>query len=168
MSKKTINIDPHLGDAGAGFDSSVTPSVLKRTLQDMADNADRIVNLQATQKSVAVNGAANTTLAENTVGFVLVPGDLVPFVGAEGAATADGTNYATLTFKLYRAGAVVNTWTLNTKPVASGGTGDWADGGMFEGAATFAALKGDKVTITEAKSGSGVQLPPRAHGFRVI
>lgn len=167
-SKKIITIDQDLGKGGAGLDDSVSTSKVRQALQDIIYNQNRLTLLQFKERSQAANSGGTDVLAETTIGFVLAAGDLKPFVGVEGAVTANDTTYATLTFRVYRGGSVVQTWTYTTQTVSGGGIGSLTTNQLFEGTTTFAAQKGDKVTVQEAKASTGVILPARIHGFEVL
>lgn len=122
--------------------------------------ADAAGGIQAT---TAADGAANTAIAETTVGSVLGAGQIDPFIHPHVAVTADDTNFATLTFKLYRANVVVKTWTMITNLAL----GNLAAGVIVPKGDPFACAKGDFLTVTQAKSGTGVQLPLRTVGGTV-
>lgn len=117
------------------------------------------------QENFAADGAASDTVAETYIGTILGPCNVDPVISSRGTATASDTLYATITFKLYRAGSVVKTWTMTTKTSGgAGGTGNWTNGAWFPKGDPFAALAGDYLTAAQAKASTGVQLPVHALG----
>jgi hypothetical protein len=118
------------------------------------------------QTGVAADGAANTAIAETFLGSVFSDGTVEPWFQVRAAVTADASNYASLIFKLYRAGSVVQTWTQTTQLVGGGGTGNLTSGQIWE-LASIACQRGDWVTYTQTKTGTGVQLPAHSFGMNV-
>lgn len=117
------------------------------------------------QFNQAADGSAGAVVAETYFGSILGPCNVDPTIVARGVAAASDTVYATKTFRLYRAGAVVKTWTMTTQITL--GTGSWTDGAAFSKGDPFAALKGDYVTIQTSKASTGTQLPAHAVGLTI-
>lgn len=127
------------------------------------DGADATY-LQDIQAALVVDGAGSTAIAETYLGTIAVAGLVDPWLAVRGTVTSDNSNYATITFKLYRAGSAVKTWTLTSQ---ISGMGSLSSGQFVPKADPFACVAGDHMTYTQTKTGTGVVLPVRTVGASV-
>lgn len=114
----------------------------------------------------AADGAAGNATAETAIG-VVGPGPVNIAIGQvnihpSAALTADNSNFATITVaKRTAGGGAVTIATATTKTAGGGGTGNWVAWTplVIPASAGASLAPGDAITVTIAKSGTGVVVP---------
>ena len=136
---------------------------------DQGPSGTNAISSQIVQTALTADDSAAAAIAETFLGVIAVAKFVQPWVQSRGSSSSSSTfsNYASITFKLYRNGSVINTWVYGTDP-SPNGMGNLTNGKFYYGGfytPSYQAAAGDHMTYTQTKAGTGVVLPVRSYGF---